>query len=113
MDFFKKHFDIFAFLGVSVFLSACFIDNPIIAGIGFICSILLVVPSLFALFYGLIKYKRIEPFLFSGTQGYWDGLFLLLATLLYNVGYPVLSILILLGTVSHLIISFVKTNQNH
>ena len=113
MDFFKRYYDVFAFLGISVFISACFINNPVIAGVGFICSILVVTPSLVALFYSLIKYKKTESFLYSETQWYWNGLFLIIATLLYNVGYPIVSLVILLFTVSHLILGFIQKKNNH
>ncbi len=113
MDFLKRFFDIFAFLGSCIFVSACFINNPVIAGIGYICSIILVAPSLIILFRGIFtfKYQEIESSLFAESIWYWDGLFLIVATLLYNVGYPIIALVILASTILHLIISLIHGNK--
>ena len=112
MDYLSKHIDGYIFIGGCILLSSFLINNEAIRSIGFVCSALMIIPSVILKFYHLIKRRNIESFLSSEADLYWIGFFLILAALLFNDGYLELSIILLIFSVVCLFVPFLFNRGN-
>ena len=107
MDCSSKHLDGFLFIGGCILLSSFLVNKESISAIGFICSAVIIIPSVVLKFYHLFTEKNLESFLSSEADLYWIGFFLITAALLFNDGYIALSIILLCFSVVCLFVSFV------
>jgi hypothetical protein len=114
MGFLNKHSDFFVFLAACILLSSFLINDEVIKGIGFVCSAILAVPSAISIIYNLIKYNNGSLCLSFESHGYWVGIILIAAALLYNDGYSFISLVLLILCVINILFSILYSiKQSH